>query len=447
MKTMLKNCRVIRSSTSDPCWENIIIENDRIVDFTSEDTVAGCTVIDLQGKTVIPGFVQTHVHLCQVLFRGLADDLALFDWLKKRIWPLEAVHDWESTYYSALLGCMEMLAGGVTSACVMESVRYADAAAQAIADLGMRAVFGKAMMDYTDTPYQLGALPSPFMETTQQSIDSCLELIKRWHGAENRRISFAFMPRGILTTSKEMLEEIARLSKEYDTMIHTHACETRSESDEVIKRRGMNEIKYLHSLGLTNEKLLLAHCVWVDDDDIAILEKSQAGVSSCPIANLKLASGVAPLAKMATHHVRLSLGSDGAPCNNNLDMFQEMKYASLLQKGLVHDPTLMPAWEIFGIATQGGADVLNMGEICGSLAVGKKADLAVLDLDQRETSPAPQNIATIVYAGNARMVTDTMVDGIFVYRNRQIVPFDEYAVHCKAQELLSKLLERYEGEL
>ncbi len=445
MKTLLKNGYLFTGG-SEPVRQELVVEDDRISALLAPGTVVEAdAVVDLQSRAVIPGFVQTHVHLCQVLFRGRADDLALLDWLRTRIWPYEAAHDEDSTYLSALLGCMELLAGGATSVCVMESVRHADAAARAMEETGIRGVFGKAMMDYTDTPAALGGMPDAFIETTQESLDRSMALLKRWNGAAEGRIRYAFMPRGILTTSEEMLQELCRLGREYGVLVHTHACETVPESQLVEQRRGLTEIKYLHRMGLTGERLLLAHCLCIDDEDMEILRSTGTGVASCPLANLKLASGVAPLQRMKNSGVRLSLGSDGAPCNNNLDMFQEMKFAALLQKGINHDPTWMPAEDIFRIATEGGARVLGMEGETGVLAIGMKADLAVVDMNRREAAPAPLSVSTLVYAGNPGMVTDTMVDGRWVYRNGTFPGLDEERIRAHAAEAVERVLRRANG--
>lgn len=442
MRTLLKNGYLFTGG-GEPVRQELLVEGDRISALLAPGTAAAADeTVDLHGRTVIPGFVQSHVHLCQVLFRGRADDLALLDWLRTRIWPYEAAHDEDSTYLSALLGCMELLAGGVTSVCVMESVRHAGAAARAMEETGIRGVFGKAMMDYTDTPAALGGMPDAFLETTEQSVDRSLELLKRWHGAANGRIRYAFMPRGLLTTSEELVQELCRLSREYGVLVHTHACETVPESRLVEQRLGLTEIKYLHRMGLTGERLLLAHCLCIDEEDIEILRSTGTGVASCPLANLKLASGVAPLQRMQNAGVRLALGSDGAPCNNNLDMFQEMKFAALLQKGISHDPTWMPAEDIFRIATEGGARVLGMAGETGKLAVGMKADLAVVDLDRREAAPSPRSLSTLVYSGNPGMVTDTMVDGCWVYRGGEFPQLDEERIRAQAREAVERVLKR-----
>ncbi|MBP3735453.1 MAG: amidohydrolase family protein [Lachnospiraceae bacterium] len=444
MKMLLKNAHVCRDAYSGFRREDLLVEDDRIAGFFApgDSGPQDCAEKDLTGCMIIPGMVQTHVHLCQVLFRGLADDLPLLSWLKTRIWPLEAAHDRESTYLSAMLGITELIAGGVTCVCDMESVRYADEAARALAGTGMRAVFGKVLMDYNDTPEELGGMPKPFFETTKETLERAKELIDAWHGAENGRIHYAYMPRGVLTTTPELFQELIRLSKENHCLIHTHACETEPESLLVKERRGATEIKYLDRLGLAGENLLLAHCQYVDEEDLNILEEKRIGVASCVLTNLKLGSGIAPLEKMRHRGIRLSFGSDGAPANNNLDMFQEMKTASLLQKGVLHDPTAMPAETVFDIATMGGARVLGMEHEIGSLEVGKKADLAVLTADGPETAPLQMNAAMLVYSGNPHMVRDVMIDGKWVYRNRTFENLDLERLHAEALAAQRRVAEK-----
>jgi 5-methylthioadenosine/S-adenosylhomocysteine deaminase len=443
----LKNAVILKHAYDTPVRQNLLIGDDRIIGFyPAEHVPKSDVIIDLDGMMIIPGMVQSHVHLPQVMFRGLADDLPLLSWLKEKIWPLEASHDAESTYLSAMLGSMELIAGGVTTVCDMESVLYAEESARAIYEIGLRAVFGKVLMDYNDTPPELGGMPETFFESTKETIDKAMELYHGWHGKANNRIHFAFMPRGILTTTEELLQELAHLSSETGCLIHTHACETRPESELVEERRGLTEIKYLHKLGLTNERLLLAHCVCVDDDDIAILREKKIGVVSCPLTNLKLGSGIAPLEKMRSENVHLAFGSDGAPCNNNLDIFQEMKFASLLQKGTLHEPTAMNARDTFDIATRGGANSLGLDADIGTLEVGKKADLAVLDLDQHETAPLQYSVSSLVYAGNPHMVRHVMIDGRWVYWNGEFPDLDVARLREKALAAQKRVLSRYKNK-
>ncbi|MCK9443258.1 MAG: amidohydrolase family protein [Tissierellaceae bacterium] len=442
MIVLLKNCYVIKDWKSKPEYKNILIEGNRIVKITEENHVEGANYVDLKGRVVIPGFVQTHVHFCQTLFKGQADDLPLLVWLRTKIWPLEASHNEESTYLSALLSGMELISGGTTSACVMESVRHGHMTGRAIDELGLRAVFGKVMMDYNDTPEELGGMPKEFFETTKETMDSSMELYKSWNGAADKRISYALMPRGILTTSEELLTEIKEVSEKYRILVHTHACETWEESKLVQEKRGLTEIKYLDKMGLSNERLLLAHSLCIDEEDIDILARNDIKVASCPKANLKLASGVAPLAKLYKSGVTISLGSDGAPCNNTLDTFEEMKFASLLQKGIYKDSTLMTAEETFKISTIGGARALGMEMDCGSIEEGKYADITVVDFE--DLGHIEPNISNLVYSGNRNMVTDVMVHGKWLYRDREFTSLDREKIIYEGKKALISLLDRFE---
>ncbi|MFA5577653.1 MAG: amidohydrolase family protein [Tissierellaceae bacterium] len=442
MKQLLKNCYVIRDSESRPEYKNILIENNRISRITDESQVEGANNVDLGGRTIIPGFVQTHVHFCQTLFKGLADDLPLLAWLRTRIWPLEASHNEESTYLSALLSGMELISGGTTSVCIMESVRHGHMTGKALEELGIRAVFGKVMMDYNDTPEELGGMPREFFETSRETIDSSMELYKKWNGAGGGRISYALMPRGILTTSEDLLMEIKELSEKNNILVHTHACETWEESRLVEEKRGLTEIKYLDKMGLSSERLLLAHSLCIDEEDIRILKENNIKVASCPKTNLKLASGIAPLADLYKSGVTVSLGSDGAPCNNSLDTFEEMKFASLLQKGIYKDPTLMTAKETFEIGTLGGARALRMEKDCGSIEEGKYADLTVVDFES--LGHIGPSTANLVYSGNRNMVTDVMVDGKWLYQDREFTNIDKEKIIFQGKKALDSLLNRFE---
>lgn len=441
MKYLLKNAMVLRRTAIERA--DILIEDGRIVEI-GPYTAPGDVAYDLSGRLLMPGLVQGHVHLCQTLFRGMADDLPLLDWLKKRIWPLEASHDGNSTYWSAMLGCMEMLRSGVTSVCVMESVRHTDRTAEAIEKSGIRAVFGKAMMDYSDTPEELGGLPTAFMETTQESLSESLALMRRWHNSCNGRIRYAFAPRGVLTTSEDLLHSITRISKEEGVLLHTHACETRPETELVRQRRGDTEIRYLARLGALEGRWILAHGVTVDDEDIEILRSKHVAIAHCPSTNLKLGSGIAPVARLREAGITVALASDGAPANNNLDPFVEMRLAALLAKGVTHDPTVLSAGEVLDMATRTGAEAIGFGDLTGSLEVGKRGDVIALDMEDISTCPAPLSAAQIVYAGCRSMVSDVMVDGQWILRDKRFIFLDEEATQRKARKALSGVMDRFE---
>lgn len=315
---------------------------------------------------MIPGFVQTHIHLCQTLFRGKGDDLELMDWLRKRIWPLEAAHDEESLYYSAMLGIGELITSGTTTIVDMETVNHTDFAFQAIAKSGIRALSGKVMMDQKNAD-----APAALQEDTAASLQESVDLLEKWNGYGNGRIQYAFSPRFVISCTEPLLKEVRNLSEYYGVKVHTHASENLGEIEIVQAMTGMRNVVYLDHLGLANERLILAHCVWLDEEEKRILRDRGVHVSHCPGSNLKLASGIADTPGMLHDHIHLSLGADGAPCNNNLDMFNEMRLAAVIQKPQ-HGPTTMDARSVFRMATIGGAKAVGMEDQIGSIEVGKK---------------------------------------------------------------------------
>ncbi|MED4080372.1 5'-deoxyadenosine deaminase [Halalkalibacterium halodurans] len=394
-------------------------------------------VIDATGRTVIPGFVQTHIHLCQTLFRGKGDDLELMDWLKKRIWPLEAAHDSESIYYSALLGIGELIESGTTTIVDMETVHHTDSAFAAIASSGIRAISGKVMMDKGEE------VPLPLQEKTAQSIEKSIELLEEWHSFDGGRIRYAFSPRFVVSCTEELLREVGKLSAHYQVHVHTHASENRGEIEMVQQETGMRNIEYLDHVGLANERLILAHCIWLSENEKRIIKERGIHVSHCPGSNLKLASGIADIPGLLDQAIPVSLGADGAPCNNNLDMFNEMRLAALIQKP-VHGPTAMDARTVFKMATINGARAIGMDHEIGSLEVGKKADLAILNLRHFHTYPSfdVDPISRIVYSATRADVETTMINGRVVMENRVMKTIDPAIVLRESDRSIERLLKR-----
>ncbi|MGM7721480.1 5'-deoxyadenosine deaminase [Metabacillus sp. Hm71] len=394
-------------------------------------------IIDAKGKTVIPGFVQTHIHLCQTIFRGQGDDLELMDWLKKRIWPLEAAHDEESIYYSAMLGIGELIQSGTTTIVDMETVHHTEYAFKAIAESGIRALSGKVMMDKGDE------VPVPLQEKTENSIRESVDLLEKWHNYDNGRIKYAFSPRFVVSCTEKLLREVQFLSEHYHVMVHTHASENLGEIDIVQKETGMRNIVYLDHLGLANPRLILAHCIWLDDEEKKIIRERGVHVSHCPGSNLKLASGIAETPYMISEQVSLSLGADGAPCNNNLDMFNEMRLAALIQKP-AHGPTAMDAHTVFKMATIGGAKAVGMENEIGSIEVGKKADLAILNLNHFHTYPSygVDPISRIVYSATRADVETTIINGEIVMENGLLKTINKSIVLHEANNCIKRLLQR-----
>jgi len=384
-------------------------------------------VIDGRGRALLPGFVQTHIHLCQTLFRGAADDLELIDWLKQRVWPMEAAHTPESLYASARLGIAELIKGGTTCALTMETVNHTESVFRAVEESGFRATVGKCMMD------QGNGVPAALNEETEESISESLDLLKRWNGRDDGRIRYCFAPRFAVSCTRGLLERVASLSRELGVMVHTHASENREEIAMVETATGKRNIEYLRDVGLTAPHVVLAHCVHLDDAEMEILRSTGAHVAHCPSSNLKLASGVARVAEMLDRGVSVSLGADGAPCNNRLDMFTEMRTAALLQK-VLRGSRALPAETALRLATINGARALGLADQIGSVEVGKRADLQLINLNRLHTTPQPDPISTIVYAAEASDVEAVIIDGRMVMQEKRLLTFKEEEVITQARE-------------
>ncbi len=360
--------------------------------------------IDARGGYVLPGFIQTHVHLCQTLFRGFADDLPLMDWLRRRVWPLEAAHTAQSLRAATRLATTELLLSGTTSVLTMETVHDTDAVFEAAAESGIRATIGKCMMDRTaDAPARL-------QETAQAALDESRALRDRWDGKAGGRIRAAFAPRFAVSCSRELLEAVARLSEDTHTLVHTHASESREEVAIVRELSGLSNVEYLAAVRLASPRLCAAHCVWVGDREQALLAEHDVKVMHCPSSNLKLGSGLAPVAELRQRGVTVSLGADGAACNNRLDMFEEMRLAALLQ-ATRRSPGALTARDALTMATRGGAKTLGMDRELGSIEAGKRADVIVVDRDRLHMAPDRDPYSTLVYAARGSDVRTTIVGG------------------------------------
>jgi 5-methylthioadenosine/S-adenosylhomocysteine deaminase len=361
--------------------------------------------ISAHGGYVLPGLIQTHLHLCQTLFRGYADDLRLMDWLRTRVWPMEAAHTRDTLRAAARLATTELLCSGTTAVLTMETVHDTDAVFEAVEDSGMRATIGKCMMDSS------AQAPRRLQERTQSSIDESLSLRKRWHGAAGGRLRAAFAPRFAVSCSRELLEAVADLSRADGSLVHTHASE--SHDEQAIVRElsgGMTNLQYLASLRLASPRLCAAHCVWVDDAEQALMADHDVKVMHCPGSNLKLGSGIAPVPEMRARGITVSLGADGAACNNRLDMFEEMRLAAALQ-AMRLQPGALTARDALWMATRAGARTLGLEDEIGVLEVGKRADVIVVDRNRPHLAPGPDPYSTLVYAARGTDVRTTVVGG------------------------------------
>ena len=386
-------------------------------------------VIDAGGAYLLPGFIQTHIHLCQTLFRGYADDLALLDWLKTRVWPMEAAHTPASLAAAACQAASELLQSGTTTALTMETVHDTDAVFEALEPMGLRAVVGKCMMDSDD------AVPKRLLEQTARSIDESVAIAKRWHGRANGRLRAAFAPRFAVSCSRELLEAVAGLSREHGLVVHTHASENRDEIALVRTRTGRKNIDYLAETGLASERLCLAHCVWVDDAEQALMAERRVKVLHCPGSNLKLGSGIAPVAEMRAKGISVSLGADGAACNNHLDMFEEMRLAAVLQ-AVRHQPGALTARDAVHMATREGARAVGLDAEIGSLEVGKRAALIGV------AGHGPDPYSTVVYACRGTDVRTVIVDGEVLVNDFRPLRWDVADITARARAEAAALAAR-----
>ena len=417
-----------------------VVRGDLLVAATRISAVGEVTpppdaeVVDVSGCVVMPGLVQTHVHLVQTLFRGLAEDMPLLPWLRTRIWPLEAALDETSLRASVRLGLLELLLGGTTTILDMGTTKLGDVVAEELVRSGVRARFGQAMMDSGE------GVPEGLLETTRGSLDAAGALVKRWHKASSGRIGYAYMPRFALSCSAELLEAVTQLAKLSDLLVHTHSNETVDEREAVVLATGRAPVQYLLDTGIACDRAIIAHGVHLDEREVEILHETSTAVAHCPSSNLKLGSGIAQIAKLRAAKVTVGLGADGAACNNRLDGFEEMRLATLLARVVSGIGTLSAA-DAMLLATREGAKMLHLDDEIGSLEPGKRADLVVLDL-AKLSGPGGDAFSRIIFGGGSRAVRHVLVDGEFLVRDGAATKMDADEVRATAAEQLGPLLER-----
>ncbi len=417
-----------------PFAGDLLVSGARISALGTVEAPADAEVMERPGCYVMPGLVQTHVHLVQTLFRGLAEDLTLLDWLRRRVWPLEAAHDEASVRASVRLGILELLLTGTTTILDMGTTRHGDVVAEELVRSGIRARFGQAMMDTGE------GVPPALLETTRASLDASAALHKRWHRAASGRIGYAYTPRFALSCTHELLEAVGALAKMNDILIHTHTNETAEERALVEQTTGRAPLAYLVDTGVASERTIAAHGVHVDDSELAMLRDTRTAITHCPSSNLKLAAGMADVSRLRAAGVTVGLGTDGAACNNRLDGFEEVRLASLIARTL-HGQGTLTAADALIMATREGARALHLDAEIGTLEVGKRADLVVLD-PLRLGGPGGDPLTRIVFGGGSRGVRDVLVDGTILVRDGVPQLMDAAEVRAKAAEALGGLLGR-----
>ncbi|MFH0810883.1 MAG: amidohydrolase [Pseudomonadota bacterium] len=380
--------------------------------------------IDEPGCVIMPGLVNAHTHMAMTLFRGLADDLPLMEWLTGHIFPAEAKLTPEMVRAGALLGMAEMILSGTTS--FLDMYLFADQIAEAAEVAGLRAVVGEVLYDFDSPNY---GPPSKGLEFTRN-------LIERWRG--HHLVSIAVEPHALYTCSRWLLEAANELARLEGCLLHIHAAETTGEVLQVFQRHGKRPIQVLAETGCLGSHLVVAHCVALSEEEIELMALSRAVAVHCPQSNMKLASGVAPLLVMTRAGVRMALGTDGPASNNSLDMFAEMDCAAKLHKVATKDPTVAPAKDLLRLATVGGAASLGLKDV-GSLEPGKKADFILVDFDQPHLTPVYSYQSHLVYAATGADVVLTAVEGRILARRGQLLSLDLAEVMAKAREASERL--------
>ena len=362
------------------------------------------TIIDGRGKAVIPGLINMHTHAAMTLFRGFGDDMPLMPWLEEKIWPNEAKLTYEDIYWGAKLACVEMIRSGTTA--FFDMYHQLDATAQAVEETGLRAVLSEACFDHFKP------------ELTSRRKEN---ILKRFNAAfpYSERIRYALGPHAIYTVSGELLRWTADFAKERDVYIHTHIAETENEVKQCVERFGTTPVRYLHRLGVLSPRLVLAHVLYVDDEEIRILADSEAKVVHNPASNMKLGSGYQfKFTEMRDAGIPVAIGTDGCSSSNNLDMMEAMKLASLLGKAWRKDPEALTCHEVFHAATQTGADMLGIH--AGRLEEGCPADICLIDLNTPAFTPNHNFISNLVFSANGSCVDTVICDGRIVMQNKKV---------------------------
>lgn len=384
-------------------------------------------IIKADGKIIIPGLINAHTHIPMTLFRGIADDLDLQEWLTKFIFPAEAKNvDKAFVRAGTRLGLAEMIRGGTTAYCDM--YYFEDAVADETAKAGVRGVLGETVIDF----------PAPDNKTFDEALRYSERFVNKWKN--HSLIVPAVAPHAPYTVSTEHLGAVKKLSDRLNAPVIIHVAETQKEVEDISRQYGARPVEYLEKIGFLSDRVIAAHTIYINDAEIDTLKKFAVGAAHCPQSNMKLAAGVAPVPAMLKKDLRLGLGTDGAASNNDLSLWEEMDAAAKLHKVFAKDPKVVSAAEAFAMATIGGARALHLENITGSIETGKRADLVVVDFDALHQTPFYNVYSHLVYATKAEDVRHVIIDGRVVMRDRSLLTLDESAIKRDANLYRAKII-------
>ena len=426
---LIKNALILSPNTDFSEKQSILIKDDKIHEIgenISDENVS--KVIDAEGKIALPGLVNTHTHLSMTLFRGLADDLSLDSWLNDHIWPMEANLNGEYCYIGALLGAVELIKSGTTT--FSDMYFYMEDVARAVEDAGIRACLSYGMIDFGDE------------DKRKAELDENLNLFKNCNNMDDGRIKVFLGPHSPYTASKELLIKSRQIADEYNMKIHIHVSETQKEITDSLNEKGLRPFEYLDEIGFLGPDVIAAHCVWLDDREIDIIKKHDVKISHNPCSNMKLASGIAPISKLIENDICVGIGTDGASSNNNLDLIEELKTASLLQKVSTLDPKVLNSDDALAMGTINGARLLGLENEIGSIEVGKKADIILIDTNAPNMTPQSSTLSSnVIYSANGSNVDTTICNGKILMENKKLTFLDEDEIIKKARIAIKELKE------
>ena len=426
---LIKNALILNPNNFENKKQSLLIKDDLIAEIAETiDEGNVDKIIDAEGKILLPGLINTHTHLSMTLFRGLADDLSLDSWLNDHIWPMEANLNGDYCYIGALLGAVELIKSGTTT--FSDMYFYMEDVARAVEDAGIRAVLSYGMIDFGDA------------ERREAEIEENLQLFKSCNGMADGRIKVFFGPHSPYTASEDLLIKVRELADEYNMGIHIHVSETEKEINDSLDEKGLRPFEYLEKIGFLGPDVVAAHCVWLSDEEIEIIKKHDVKVSHNPCSNMKLASGIAPVSKLIENDICVSIGTDGASSNNNLDLIEELKTASLLQKVSTLDPKVLTSDEAITMATIKGAEALGLENEIGSIEVGKKADIILIDTNSANMVPDSSSLSSnVIYSANGSNVDTTICNGKILMENKKLTVLDEQEIYDKAKKAIKELKE------
>ena len=426
---LIKNALILNPNNFENKKQSLLIKDDLIAEIADEiDDSNVDKIIDAEGKILLPGLINTHTHLSMTLFRGLADDLSLDSWLNDHIWPMEANLNGDYCYIGALLGAVELIKSGTTT--FSDMYFYMEDVARAVEDAGIRAVLSYGMIDFGDA------------ERREAEIKENMTLYEACNGMADGRIKVFFGPHSPYTASEELLIKVRELADEHNIGIHIHVSETQKEINDSLDEKGLRPFEYLEKIGFLGPDVVAAHCVWLSDDEIEIIKKHDVKVSHNPCSNMKLASGIAPVSKLIDNDICVSIGTDGASSNNNLDLIEELKTASLLQKVSTLDPKVLTSDEAIEMATIKGAETLGLSDEIGSIEVGKKADIILIDTNNANMTPDSSSLSSnVVYSANGSNVDTTICNGKVLMENKKLTTLDEDEIYARARQAIKELKE------